>query len=212
MTLNYYSFTKEIIMYKSKQIEKYQVYRLGQWIEDGRTYKGEVTYGMHYILGNSQPYFSITGNTWRQAKNGKWVEDSCGCLHDLIVKKRKSLAPLISFHLSDQNGLPMYYLENGYYWYKENLETFKSYIRLSEDEEIPLVPEIELPVILSDSGKELDLPEKEKEKIREKFRKQFICQWLKTREDKLRKEFDEVMEVFGVEYISQEEIEALKAK
>jgi hypothetical protein len=205
-------------MYKPTQIEKYQTVSLSQWREGNRTYKGEVTYGMHYILGNSMPYFSITGSTWRERTRRQcdneiiWEEDSCGCLHDIIARRKKVLAPLIPFHLADQNGLPMYYLENGYYWYKENLETFKSYIRLSEDEEIPLVPEIELPVILSDSGKELDLPEKEKGKIREKFRKQFICQWLKTREDKLRKEFDEVMEVFGVEYISQEEIEALKAK
>lgn len=197
-------------MYKSKQIEKYQTYSLPQWKDDYYTYRGTVTYGMHYILGNSQPYFSITGETRsRDKKGGRWSEDSCGCLHDLIKKKARHLAPLIKFHLADQDGLPMYYLENGYYWYKENLETFKSYIRLSEDEVIPEVPEIELPVILSETGKEHDLPEKEQEKIKEKFRKQFIMDWLKTRIPKLKQEFDEVMKEFDVEYIRQEEIASL---
>ena len=203
-------------MYKSKQIEKYQTYSLPQWREGNTTYRGEVTYGMHYILANSRPYFSITGFTKRKGMDGhdgeKWSEDSCGCLHDLIKEKAKHLAPLIEFHLSDQDGLPMHYLEDGYYWYKEDTKVFKDYVRLSEDEIIPEIPEIELPVILSDTGKELDLSEKEQEKIREKFRRQFIMDWLRTREDKLKEEFDEVMEVFGVEYITEEEIAQLKAK
>jgi len=168
---------------------------------------------MVYLKGNSQPYFSITAFTWcKSSKGGRWREDSGGCLHELIVKKKKSLAPLIQFHLAGQDGLPILYLENGYYWYKENLEIFKSYVQLSEDEEIPEVSKIELPVVLSETGKELDLPEKEQEKIREKFRKQFICQWLKTREDRLREEFNEVMKIFGVEYITEEEINQLKTK
>ena len=103
----------------------------------------------------------------------------------------------------------MHYLENGYYWYKENLETFKSYVRLSDDEQIPKVPEVELPIVLSETGKGLDLPEKQKDEIKEFAQKQFITQWLKTRESKLRQEFDEAMSVFGVEYISQKEIDQI---
>lgn len=200
-------------MYKSTQIEKYQTYSLPQWKDEYYTYRGTVRYGMHYILGNSQPHFSITGETIRRdSQRGRWEEDSCGCIHDLIKEKAPHLAPLIEFHLADQDGLPMYYLESGYYWYKEDLETFKSYVRLFEDEVIPEVPEVELPVILSETGKELDLPEKEQEKIKEKFRKQFITNWLKTRIPRLKQEFDEVMREFEVEYISQEEIANLKTK
>lgn len=202
-------------MYKSKQIEKYQTYSLSQWKDEYYTYKGTVTYGMHYILGNSQPYFSITGSTERRRKNGdgevKWFEDSGGCIHDLIKEKAPHLAPLIPFHLSSQDGLPMYYLENGYYWFKENnLEVFKDYVRLSENEEIPEVPDIELPVVLNDNGTEIDLPEKEQKKIIEAGRKKFITDWLKMRIPKLKQEFDEAMSQFEVEYISSEEINTLK--
>ncbi len=200
-------------MYRSKEIEKNQEYSLPQWSGSYGKYQGTVSYGMHYIYGNSQPYFSITGDIYRLPKGSKnWQENSGGCLHDLIRKKAKHLAPLISFHLCGQDGLPMHYLENGYYWYKENLKTFKSYIRLAEGEIIPEVPKIELPVILNDNGTEIDLPEKEQGKIIEKARKKFITDWLRTRELKLKAEFEEVMKQFDVEFISQEEIDALKAK
>ena len=189
------------------QINKKKTGQIAQWTLAGYDYKGVVEYGMHYLEGNSLPYFSITASTWRRKSiGGKWREDSCGCLHEVIAKRKKLLAILIQFHLSDQNGLPMHYLENGYYWYKKNLETFKSYVRLSDDEQVPEVPKIELPIVLSETGKELDLPEKQKERFIEYTQKQFITQWLKTREDKLKQEFDEVMTVFGVEYITEEEI------
>lgn len=201
-------------MYRSKEIEKFKEYSLPRWSDEYYTYRGTVQYGMRYIYNNSQPYFSITGSTYCLPKDGKhyWEEDSCGCLHNLIREKAPHLAPLIDFHLADQDGLPMYYLENGYYWYKENLETFKTYVRLSDDETIPEVPKIELPTVIDDFGKEHDLPEKEQAKILESHRKKFITDWLRTREGKLKREFDETMAKFEVEYITQEEIETLKAK
>ena len=92
--------------------------------------------------------------------------------------------------------------------FRSNLKTFKSYIRLAEGEIIPEVPKVELPVVLT----EIDLPEKEQGKIIESARKEFITGWLRTREPKLKKEFEEAMMQFNVEFISQEEIDAIKAK
>lgn len=200
-------------MYRSKEIKKYNEYSLSRWSDEYYTYRGTVQYGMHYIYGNSQPYFSITASTLRKnSKGGRWTDDCGGCLHDLIKKKAKHLAPLIKFHLCDQDGLPLYYLENGYYWYKTDLEVFKTYVMLSDGETIPEVPKIELPTVIDEFGKEHDLPEKEQAKIIENHRKKFITDWLKTREEKLKREFDETMTKFEIEYISQEEIEVLKAK
>ena len=196
-----------------RQIEKYQTVQINSWKEGKYDYKLTIKYGMHYLHGDYQPCFAITGSTLRKnSKGGAWVEDSIGCLHDLIQERAKHLSPLIPFHLCDQNGLPMYYLENGYYWYKKNLETFKSYIRLADDETIPEVPKIQLPIVLNDNGTEVDLPEKEKEKIVEKARKQFVTDWLKTREGRLKQEFEEVMKQFSIELITQAEIDTLKAK
>ena len=200
-------------MYRSKEIEKYNEYSLPQWSDKYYTYRGTISYGMHYIYNNSQPYFSITGVTHRLPKGStRWEEDSCGCMSDLIREKAPHLARLLDFHLADQDGLPMYYLENGYYWYKEDLEVFKDYVRLSDDEQIPEIPKIELPVILNDNGTELDLPEKEQEKLREKAKKKFITDWLRTREEKLKQEFTSTMQQFEVEFITQKEIEDLKQR
>ncbi len=194
-------------MYNPKEIKKYQTAQIDTWKEGSKTYKCIVQYGMHYIYGNSQPYFSITADTFRKSsKGGRWEEDGGGCQHNLIKSKLPELAELIPYHLSGQDGLPLYYLENGYYWYKNDLDVFKDYVRISMDESIPTVPEIELPVILNDNGTELDITKEEKEKIREKFRKQFITDWLNSRQSKLKQEFNAVMERFGVEYITQEEI------
>lgn len=46
------------------QIEKKKSDVIAPWKKDGYEYKGVVHYGMHYIQGNRQPYFSITGPPW----------------------------------------------------------------------------------------------------------------------------------------------------
>lgn len=193
-----------------KEIKKYQTAQTAQWKNGKCNYKAIVTYGMHYLYGNISPHFFITTEVYCKNPKGRWFLESCGCLHNRIREKAPHLNPLISFHLTDQNGLPMYYLENGYYWYKENLDTFKSYVRLSDDELIPEVPKVKVPVLLNDNGTEIDLPQKEQEKIIEKARKKFITDWLKTREGKLKQEFEEAMKQFSVEFITQAEIDTLR--
>lgn len=173
-------------MYRSQQIEKYQTAQIPQWTEYGYHYKGVITYGMHYIFGNSQPYFSITVDTFRKnPKNGGWKEDGEDCCHDLIKKHKKSLASLIPFHLCDQNGLPMHYLENGWYWYKEDKKVFLEQCRVEyfEVEDMPVTDE-----------------------------KEVLVNWLMSRTKALKQRFDDTMKHFNVEYITQEEIDALKAK
>lgn len=107
---------------------------------NGEKFRIRAEYGLRK-LGNQAPYFSITGEINRQARNGRWVEDSCGCLHDEIAKFFPKLKPLIKWHLTSTDG-PMHYLANSKYWlgfgeYSErNLEHFKStciYGALPED-------------------------------------------------------------------------------
>lgn len=182
-------------MYRSKEITKYQTAQIPQWREGNTTYRGEVTYGMHYIFGNSSPYFSITALTERktttrkgfnasQCKETVWVEDSCGCLHDLIKKKAPHLASLIEFHLADQDGLPMHYLENGWYWYKEDKKVFLEQCRVEyfEVADMPVTDE-----------------------------KEVLVNWLMSRTKALKQRFDDTMKHFNVEYITQREIDTIKA-
>lgn len=79
----------------------------------GPTRKVYALGGLHYIRGNSAPYFSLTMASWEKAKSGRWVEDAFGCAHD---ERWPELAPLAALHLSDCFGAPMYAEGNGFYW------------------------------------------------------------------------------------------------
>lgn len=63
--------------------------------------------GLHYIRGNSAPYFSITADHYRVCRNGrrKWV--SFGAQHELIERLWPGkFTDLIALHLSDIDGAP----------------------------------------------------------------------------------------------------------
>lgn len=57
--------------------------------------------GLHYIKGNSAPYFSITTEN--------------GAAHDTILATFPEFADLVALHLSDIDGVPSHAAENGFY-------------------------------------------------------------------------------------------------
>lgn len=67
--------------------------------------------GLHHLQGNKHPYFSITADYFER---GRCVAG--GCLHDEILKHAPKFADLVALHLSDDNGVPMHAVENGWYW------------------------------------------------------------------------------------------------
>ena len=67
--------------------------------------------GLHYIRGNKAPYFSLTMESWVGGR-----EDCFGAAHDELVKHWPELKPLADLHLSDNNGVPSYAVENGLYY------------------------------------------------------------------------------------------------
>lgn len=75
---------------------------------------GVITFGTHYIEGNSDAYFTLTANYRGRGKNG--FEDFGGCCHDEILAVHPELKPFADLHLSDTDGVPMYAFENGFYW------------------------------------------------------------------------------------------------
>lgn len=87
---------------------------------------------------NGHNDFAITMDVYRKAKNGRWMEDSFGCLHDEIYRLFPSLRPFIALHLCDDKGVPMYPIANGLYHYGE---TRKKYLRLT-DEQLAIVNEL----------------------------------------------------------------------
>lgn len=82
----------------------------------GKDYGGgrfiRVEAGLHYLQGNSLPYFSVTGEIGR---GGGRDCDTCGCIHEEIQGAWPQLTPVIALHLSDSNGAPMHAVANGWY-------------------------------------------------------------------------------------------------
>lgn len=83
--------------------------------------------GLHYLAGNSRPYFSITGEVRyaRADKRGRRYyrrgADACGCCHDEILKAVADTPAeglwrdVIALHLSDDLGQPMHAVANACY-------------------------------------------------------------------------------------------------
>ena len=71
------------------------------------------------------PYFSVTHEVWHATKKGeinkRYKEPwRCGACDDEVEKAFPELKDLFEFHLRDINGEPMYTIENGMYFIKEN--------------------------------------------------------------------------------------------
>ena len=69
-----------------------------------------------YRLGEQEPYFSLTGHIVdRHGESFGQVHDEL-LNHDELLKQWPKLKPLADIHLSDENGIPMHAVENGWYW------------------------------------------------------------------------------------------------
>jgi hypothetical protein len=119
----------------------------------------EVEAGLHYLQGNSLPYFSVTSAIWERPGARDCV--SWGCQHEKVLRYWPELAPVITLHLSDSQGQPMHNIANDWYWLagyyggaderyhggngtprrtqQECLQIFADHVRVSLDEAKTLV-------------------------------------------------------------------------
>lgn len=82
--------------------------------EDGQQYKITAEVRFDDECKNGHKTFAITGGILMKAKNGAWVFDSCGMLHEDIAKHFPDLVPFFKWHLCSTDG-PMHYLANTLY-------------------------------------------------------------------------------------------------
>ena len=100
---------------KCTELVKRQRRKLGPrvYTENGETYRIIANVRHDDDCGNGHNTFSVTGEIVRK-QGSRWVEDSCGCLHDEIARHFPEVAHLIKWHLSSTVG-PMHYVANTVY-------------------------------------------------------------------------------------------------
>lgn len=91
-----------------------KVYGWKEFNEDGETYRIKAVVRYDDECGNGHNTFSITGTIERRSKNGRWLDDRGGCIHEEIAKHFPELSPLIKWHLVSSDE-PMHYFANTLY-------------------------------------------------------------------------------------------------
>jgi hypothetical protein len=106
-----------------------------QHIEKNETLYVDIAFGET----KENPYFSCTGalvkgirkeETWNKIPDSSVI--MCGCIHTTISEKTQEFADIIALHLSDENGVPMHVVENGYYFLsKGEIQVLADHLRIS---------------------------------------------------------------------------------
>lgn len=79
-------------------------------------YKLRARFALDHISGNRRPHFSITAELLNLRRRGDNRIEACGQLTDDIRRWLPDLTPWLPIHLADDEGTPMYAVQNGAYW------------------------------------------------------------------------------------------------
>lgn len=115
------------------------------YFENGAKHRITVRAELVHLSGNSNAYFSITGEIKMQARNNRWTDQGCGAIHDDILKHFPHLQILVDLHLSDENGVPMHAFDNAGYWagtymtHDTNIVVLAKHLRVSEESATEIV-------------------------------------------------------------------------
>tara|TARA_R110002012_G_C11471690_1_gene594030 strand:- start:64 stop:561 length:498 start_codon:yes stop_codon:yes gene_type:complete len=88
---------------------------------------------LEVVITTERGYFSITGSTYEKLGRGQRYEEyeifngskfeysTGGCIHETILKHFPEFKIFVDLHLSDLEGVPMHFLDNGVYHLREYL-------------------------------------------------------------------------------------------
>lgn len=159
---------------------------------DGKDRILEVEYGIEYLSGNRDAYFTITGSvgTEHQLKTGDW--EMGGCIHEIIKKnwyavskKIPNFRKFIALHCCDTDGKPMHMIDNGYWWTTGEAEYAAKY----ENEIPPFKPQY-----VADHFR-ITLEEAETMKG---WTKEQVTEFCKANEERYKKEAKELLKDLGL--------------
>ena len=125
--------------------------RTREYTENGQRYRATVNIRYDDECDNGHNTFAITVDVYRIAKNGRLIENSFGCQHELAVRLWPDLAPFIKWHLVSTDG-PMHYIENTTYHAKaisKNQDKWHFYL---EDKLIRIVDGAEKKAMIAKYG------------------------------------------------------------
>jgi hypothetical protein len=108
------------------------------FVRSGEKYQIIVQSELVHHEGNASPHFSIGGDIFRLARNGRKVWEAGGCIHDQIIKHFPELQPLVDVHLSNEDGVPMHAYANAAYFaghkgYEKQTDLLAKHLRVSKD-------------------------------------------------------------------------------
>lgn len=110
-----------------------------RYYDNGTQHRLTVIAELYKLGSNPRPHFSVTGSLEYQARNNRWVLESCGSIHEDILKAIPELEPVIAVHLADDDGTPMHAYANASYWaghteYQElDIDMLAKHLRISTD-------------------------------------------------------------------------------
>lgn len=106
------------------------MYKNEKMVED-LTIKVEA--GLESLKGNKYPHWSVTG--WIIKGSGRDREETGGAIGEKLVEYFPEIAPFVPLHLSDGKGVPMFAIENGWYYkITKNPSALKDHLRLTDKE------------------------------------------------------------------------------
>lgn len=84
---------------------------------------------------NGHNDFAFTAEIYHQAKNEAWVWHSGGCCHEAIKKYFPEVAKYLPLHSNDEQGRPLYYIDNAVYLFEHGngVKTAANYLNIDED-------------------------------------------------------------------------------
>lgn len=85
------------------------------FMQGGQKYEITINISFDDERNNKSFDFSVVGKIDRIAKNGSRINETCGCIHNELLRHFPKYANFVEMHLRNREGMPMHLFANGFY-------------------------------------------------------------------------------------------------